>query len=60
MQDELEVAKSETRRAQALDVQLEAYRNKLKELPELKEKVARLEQQHKVRSTNRKQPLSSC
>ena len=56
----MEVAKSETRRAQALDVQLEAYRNKLKELPELKEKVARLEQQHKVRSTNRKQPLSSC
>ncbi|OEH80022.1 hypothetical protein cyc_08257 [Cyclospora cayetanensis] len=48
LQDELEMAKSESRRAQALEVQVETYKNKLKEIPELKEAVARLEQQNKA------------
>ncbi|KAL8424364.1 hypothetical protein Efla_000821 [Eimeria flavescens] len=48
LQDELEVAKADARRAQALEVQVETYKNKLKELPELKETIARLEQQHKA------------
>ncbi|KAL8272447.1 hypothetical protein Esti_003570 [Eimeria stiedai] len=48
LQDELEVAKSDARRAQALEVQVETYKTKLKELPELKETIARLEQQHKA------------
>ena len=50
LQDELEVAKSDSRRAQALEVQVETYKTKLKETPELKETIARLEQQHKVKN----------
>ncbi|KAL8451119.1 hypothetical protein Emed_002157 [Eimeria media] len=48
LQDELEVAKSDARRAQALEVQIETYKQRLQEVPELKETIARLEQQHKA------------